>query len=88
MNVLCIGGPADGRRVVLPEGKMHYEVVKTQRVDLSQVLSTEPFVAETYHYNLFHIHPVTRATVFALESLTPTEVMEMLMDGYRVEKVR
>ena len=86
MNVLCVGGIAHGRRVVLPDEKKHYEVSRLTPISLREDTVPEIVVQRIDRYNLFPIHPVTRAVVFALESLTPTQVMEMLMDGYREEK--
>ncbi len=84
MNILCVGGPADGRRVVIPDGVKHYEVAEP--APISSVWKSAPLDVKIHRYNFFDIHPVTRASVFAHESLTPTQIMEALMDGYREEK--
>lgn len=86
INALCVGGPADGRRVTLPDGKKRYDVVVHQPITL-EALKPEPMLARIERYNFFEIHPVTRAVVFAHEDLTPTQIMQALMDGYRHERL-
>lgn len=86
MNCLLVGGAADGRRVVIPDGKKHYDVAIYEKISIERDL-LEPIRYEVQHYNFFELHPVTRAVIFAHESLTPTQIMEALMDGYRQEKI-
>lgn len=84
MNVILVGGARDGEHVVLPDGQTRLEVMVYNKTSLASTpLSPEPLIYRTEHYNLFRLHPVTRAMVFALESLTPTEIMERLLAGYR-----
>ena len=53
---------------------------------LDLAITAEPAKFNVERYNKFYLHPVSRATIFAHESLTPTQIMEALMDGYREEK--
>jgi hypothetical protein len=81
MNVLCVGGPVDGRRVVLQDGQRHYDLA-----EMDKRLNPERLPYVKHRYNLYPLHPVTRAVIFAYEKLTPTEVLEALMEGYHEEK--
>ena len=83
MNVILVGGAGDGGRLVLPDGQTRYELMVYNKLSIAAPVSaTEPLIYETQHYNLFPVHPVTRAVVFALETLTPTQIMERLLEHY------
>ena len=87
MNAVFIGGCGDGRRIVLPDDKTRYEVTKYEPLRSSMNPRPEELVpVERHVYNLFRLHPMTRAVVFAYEALTPTEIMERLLDGYHPPK--
>jgi hypothetical protein len=83
VNVLFVGGVADGRRETIEDGRTTWECVSYSHAALA--LSNEDMIHQVYHlerYNLFPLFYDTRAVVFAHESLTPTEVLELLLDGY------
>ncbi len=82
INVVLVGGAGDGRRIILPDNQMHYTLIKREQMTLSMTESTEPISYETQRYDLFRLHPVTRAVVFAYTELTPTQIMERLLEGY------
>ena len=82
MNAVLVGGVGDGRRIVLKDGQERYDLAVYRAVQAKITQEMTPVVIEVQHYNLFRIHPVTRAVVFAHEVLTPTQIMERLLDGY------
>ena len=84
MNIILVGGAGDGGRLVIEDGQTRYDLAVYQRMELERERadSIEPVVYEVQHYNLFRLHPVTRAVIFAHESLTPTDIMERLLEGY------
>jgi hypothetical protein len=89
MNVILVGGTQDGLRIVLPEGQMRHEVVVYESMRVNANLSTIsdiPVIYTKQCYNLFQLHPVTRVVIFAHEALTPTQIMERLLDGYAPKK--
>lgn len=94
MNVLLVGGPADGRRVVVADKERHYDVVVLLPLNPKLDLTPQPVEYRLHRYNWFPIrvsspdarHPVTHVTVFAYHELTPTEILEALIDGYRAER--
>ena len=57
--------------------------IETWRV----ALLLEPVKNEIHHYFLFRLHPVTRAVIFAHEDLTPTKILERLLECYRPEPI-
>jgi len=85
VNAVLVGGIGDGRRVVVRDDQTRYELVPLQRVNLSFDRVPEPLVYTVHRYNLFRLHPVTRAVIFAHEDLTPTQIMERLLEGYSPE---
>ena len=86
MSVLCVGGPVDGRRVVLPDNQARYEVVEREKGSFTVIELMKSTIYKRHGYNLFRLHPVTRAALFAHEDLTPTQIMERLMDRYPPER--
>lgn len=82
MNAVLVGGPGDGRLIVLPDNQTRYEMVETEPVRLTVDLVPEPIAYKRHGYNLFRLHPVTRAVLFAHEDLTPTQIMERLLENY------
>jgi hypothetical protein len=61
---------------------MIYEVMELLPISLEINALPEPVMPRKYQYNFFRLHPVTRAAVFAYVELTPTDVMERLIDSY------
>lgn len=84
MNVVLVGGAGDGGRLVLADDQMHYDlaVYEQMAVTKASVEDLTPPVHHVEHYCLFRLHPATRAVIFAHEKLTPTDVMERLLEGY------
>ena len=83
MNAILVGGAGDGTRIVLQDHITRYDLAVWQKMDLRVDMIPKPFYPEIQHYNLFRLHPVTRAVIFAHKDLTPTQIMERLLDCYR-----
>lgn len=87
MNIILVGGPGDGRRVVVPNGQTRYEVVEHRHLLPAQAPALfEPVIYDKHLYSLFKLHPKTRVVVFAYEHLDPTQTLERLLEGYRPEE--
>ena len=83
MNAILVGGAGDGTKIVLPDGTTRYDSVVQNKTDTHWGMTPERTEYEVQHYNLFRLHPVTRAVIFAHEDLTPTQIMERLLECYR-----
>jgi hypothetical protein len=88
MDAVLVGGPADGRRVSVELNQMYYLVPVFEGVPVVNaiVATFKAFEVHRERYDLFRVHPATRVAVFAHASLTPEQIMERLIEGYRQER--
>ena len=90
MNVLLVGGPADGRRCIARPGMHVISVARLPRAIASPFDRPPTEDTLTYTIENYWIHPLCerggeRLYVGLHESLNPDNLLAHLMNGYRHE---
>lgn len=90
MNVLLVGGPADGRRCTAYAGMQVISVARLPRAIVSRLDRPPTEATLTYHVENYQIYPLCerggeRLYVGLHESLNPHNLLAHLMAGYKHE---
>lgn len=89
INALFIGGPADGRRMLLTDNIRQVTVPEIPDFEAMLLMSTPPDVIPTTIETKYHRHDLLGLpgiAIFTVGEMATINIVEYLIDGYKKEE--